>query len=573
MPQWHQAMASPEVQHWIEAAQHELADLSKRNTWTEIHSKDLPSKANVLPGTWALKVKRFPDGRFRKFKARYCVRGDKQLEGIDYFQTYAPVVSWLTVRMLLILTVFSNLQTVQVDYSNAFAQGALFEEIYLKLPPGCTGKFGTETVLKLNRSLYGLKQAAVCWYDKLKEGLLAEGWTQPLPHLEPCLFSKNGVICLVYVDDCLFFAKDKKLIHKYISDIQAAGFDLTIESDVYAFLGVEFSIDSKTGKCSLTQTGLIDKIIAMAGLEDANLKYTPADKIPLGPSDGDPPHSETWSYASMIGCLNYLANNSRPDIQFAVHQCARYTHCPKKAHSTALKRIVKYLLGTRTQGLILSPTKTITLDMYVDADFAGLWNSNAGEQDPQRVKSRSGHVLLLGNCPLLWSSKLQTEIACSTMEAEFIALSSAMRDLIPARMILQAVGKALSISVPEGAQLQSTIFEDNNGCLLLATVPKMTPRSKHIGVKYFWFRSKVGADQGVHIVKCDTKDMLADIFTKGLAYDQFSVLRSKLLGWTLSREGVSQDMPESNLCSEGFLTYVGKYLKKRQRAHACTVET
>ena len=94
--------------------------------------------------------------------------------------------------------------------------------------------------------------------------------------------------------------------------------------------------------------------------------------------------------------------------------------------------------------------------MYADADFAGMWNSNADEQDPVRVKSRSGHIILLGNCPLLWSSKLQTEIACSTMEAEFIALSTAMRDLIPARQILQALGKALKMPVPPGAALKST---------------------------------------------------------------------------------------------------------------------
>ena len=178
--------------------------------------------------------------------------------------------------------------------------------------------------------------------------------------------------------------------------------------------------------------------------------------------------------------------------------------------------------------------------MYADADFAELWNANMKEQDPSRVKSRSGWVILLANCPLLWASKLQTEIACSTMEAEFIALSSAMRDLIPARDILQGVCKALNIPVPEGAKLKSTIFEDNMGCLQLATVPKMTPRSKHIAVKYFWFRSKVGPEHGIQIVKCNTKDMLADIFTKGLTYDTFTTLRSTLMGWTLSREGVSQ---------------------------------
>jgi hypothetical protein len=308
----------------------------------------------------------------------------------------------------------------------------------------------------------------------------------------------------------------------------------------------------------LTQTGLINKIIKLTGLEEANPKSTPSDKVPLGPCPDDSPHSEEWSYASVVGCLYYLCNNSRPDLSFAVNQCARYTHHPKKTHSIAVKRIVKYLLGTHDKGLVLNPDKEFNLNMYADADFAGLWNSQADEQDPVRVKSRSGHVILLGNCPLLWSSKLQTEIACSTMEAEFIALSSAMRDLIPARLLLYEIGKALTISVPEGAALKSTVFEDNNGCLQLATIPKMTPRSKHIGVKYFWFRSKVGPSHGINIVKCDTKDQLADIFTKGLPYEQFAILRSKLMGWTLDREGVSQSKASHN----GFLAYVYSYVLK-----------
>jgi hypothetical protein len=307
----------------------------------------------------------------------------------------------------------------------------------------------------------------------------------------------------------------------------------------------------------MTQTGLINKIIKLAGLENANPTYTPAERIPLGPCLDDPPHEEKWGYASMIGCLNYLANNSRPDIQFAVHQCARYTHNPRKSHTSALKKIVRYLIGTKDKGLVLNPTKEITLDMYADADFAGLWNSDADEQDPVRVKSRSGHVILLSKCPLLWSSKLQTEIACSTMDAEFIALSTAMRDLIPARHILQAIGKALSLPVPQGASLKSTVFEDNNGCLTLATIPKMTPRSKHIGVKYFWFRSKVGPGTGIQIIKCDTKDMLADIFTKGLPADTFSILRQHLMGWTSAREGVSQDKQKT-----GLLSYLQSYCTK-----------
>jgi hypothetical protein len=201
------------------------------------------------------------------------------------------------------------------------------------------------------------------------------------------------------------------------------------------------------------------------------------------------------------------------------------------------------LVGTADKGLIFTPTKDpkdITLDMYVDADFAGMWHSQADCQDPIRVKSRTGYLLLLAGCPLLWSSKLQTEIATSTLEAEFIALSSGMRDLLPARQIFLVLAQSIGLVVPDEATLRSTVFEDNNGCLTLATVPKMTPRTKHIGVKYFWFRSKVGPGTGITIHKVATQDQLADTLTKGLPADQFATLRLQLMGWKGEvREGVS----------------------------------
>jgi hypothetical protein len=334
-----------------------------------------------------------------------------------------------------------------------------------------------------------------------------------------------------------------KKIRSLVKEIQDNGFDLTVEDDVYAFLGVEVKFDSSAGTVTLTQTGLINKIIHALGLDDANAKATPAESDPLGPgTDNDDPFDENWSYPMAIGCLGYLGGNTRPDIQYATHACARYTHRPKAIHAKAIKRIGRYLLGTRDKGIIFRPSTELTMDMYVDADFAGMWNAALDDQDPTRVKSRSGYVFMLANCPLLWSSKLQTEVATSTLESEFIALSSAMRDLIPARLILQAISKSLGLSVPEGANLKSTVFEDNNGCLTLATIPKMTPRTKHIGVKYFWFRSHCGPGSGINIVKVDTKEQLTDQFTKGLGLEAFTHLRHKLMGWAAEvREGVSQN--------------------------------
>ena len=139
----------------------------------------------------------------------------------------------------------------------------------------------------------------------------------------------------------------------------------------------------------------------------------------------------------------YLAFNTRPDIQFAIHRCARFTHNPKESHGEAIKRICRYLAGTKDKGTTFSPTKTLSLDCYVDADFAGLWLFER-DQDPVCVKSRTGYVLMLGGCPLIFKSKLWTEIALLTLEAEYIALSQGMRELLPLRNLLQEVGKNLN---------------------------------------------------------------------------------------------------------------------------------
>ena len=239
---------------------------------------------------------------------------------------------------------------------------------------------------------------------------------------------------------------------------------------------------------------------------------------------------ERWSYPSVVGMLMYLASNSRPDITSAVHQCARFSHCTKRSHEKAVKRIVRYLQGTKDKGLIIKPTQNLQIDLYADADFAGLWNSE-DDQDPTCVKSRSGYILTIGKVPLVWKSKLQTEIALSTMESEYIALSLAMRELVGMRALFDEVKEMLDLPGETQTNL-SRVFEDNEACLRLAssTMPKLTPRSKHIAVKYHWFWEKL-EPLNIVILSIDTKSQLADIFTKGLTPKEFEEKRKLVSGW------------------------------------------
>ena len=349
---------------------------------------------------------------------------------------------------------------------------------------------------------------------------------------DQCAFFGHGMIILTYVDDCLFFAKSQKDIDRVVKQLRSK-MELTEEdpgSDVFSFLGVEVKTDKDTGEVELLQKGLIDKILKTCGMADCNGKATPAGAAPLGRDETGPRCQESWNYASVVGMLMYLTGNSRPDITFAVHQCARHSHNPRRSHEQAILRICRYLKATKDRGLRFKPGSILELDCYVDADFAGLWNVES-DQDPVCVKSRTGYVITLGGCPIVWASKLQTEVALSTLEAEYIACSQAMRELLPMRGLLHKVVTKMKLTASEEVKIHSTVFEDNNGALILASAPKLTPGTKHIAVKYHFFRSHIGEDNGVQIRKINTTEQKADIFTKGLQAETFTTIRKLLMGW------------------------------------------
>ena len=275
--------------------------------------------------------------------------------------TYYPVVSWTTVRLLLVLSKTLNLQTRQVDYVQAFPQAPLKEDVYMDIPSGFY--YGdplaskSKYVMRLKKNLYGLKQAAMNWYYKLRDGLIERGFKES--KIDPCLFVKDDIICLIYVDDTIFFAKDQTIIQNMIESLQK-DFDLTDEGDVDAFLGVKFD-NLPDGQIKMTQTGLIEQILKDVGIQNESKAHsTPTLSEPLLPNEGASPFEAKWSYRSLVGKLSYLAKNTRPDIEYAVHQCACYQSNPNKAHENAIKRICHYLLKTKDQGITFTPTDDLT---------------------------------------------------------------------------------------------------------------------------------------------------------------------------------------------------------------------
>jgi hypothetical protein len=342
---------------------------------------------------------RYPDGLIKKFKARFCARGDQQLEGIDYFETYAPVVQWTTFHLMFVLQVLLGLKSLQGDITCAFLHADLEENknVYVNMPMGFTqyGKNGKKMCLKLKKTLYGLRQSPRAFWKYITVKL-EECGLQRLK-FDPCLFIGPDVICVVYVDDLIFWSKDVPQINHVAMDLWERGVDLEKVDDAAGFLGVTLDRDLSTGLLEMKQTGLIKRVIEALGLDDgyAKGKPTPAKTKPLvKDAYGEEVHGG-FSYSSIVGMLLYLSGHSRPDIAYAVNCCARYMFCPKHSHELALKRIGRYLKQMPVRGMVMNPsTELCQIDAYPDADFAGMYGHEK-PTDPSCVRVALGSSLHL----------------------------------------------------------------------------------------------------------------------------------------------------------------------------------
>ena len=193
--------------------------------------------------------------------------------------------------------------------------------------------------------------------------------------------------------------------------------------------------------------------------------------------------------------MNFLEKSTRPDISCAVHQCAQFTADPKIQHGKVVKHIGRYLAGSAQQGLIYKPDITKSLECFVDSDFSGNWNKEDADSDMDTARSRTGYVIRYAGCPIVWGSKLQTHIALSSTEAEYIAISTAMREVIPLMALLKEMSEKQFITHNNQADIHCQIFEDNSGAIEIAQTTKYRPRTKHINTQYHHFRYYVDTGQ------------------------------------------------------------------------------
>jgi hypothetical protein len=306
-------------------------------------------------------------------------------------------------------------------------------------------------------------------------------------------------------------------------------FILTKEGTLDKFLGVDIQKVGVDG-FELSQPFLIDCLVSFVedGCElDLNAKEppTPVGKPLLHKDENGKVRKHTWNYGTAVGMSGYLQGSTRPDISMASHQCARFINDPKRSHERAMIRLVRYLKTTKDRGIVFKLKPELGLECFADADFAGGWTQADGD-NLEQVMSRTGYLLRYAGCPIGWCSKLQSEIALSTAEAEYIALPKhqALREVIPLMELLREMQKYMSFLYTNTPHFKCKVWEDNQSCITMAESNRFSPRAKHIALKYHHLGK-------ISISYINTHEQLADILTKPLDDKTFFVLRMMLNGY------------------------------------------
>jgi len=326
---------------FIKAMVNEIEVHQRRHHWELCPRSEVPKDMKTIQSVWSFKRKRLPDGTLLKHKARLCAHGGQQQWGVNYWETYAPVVNWASVRLLLALSHIHGLESRSIDFVLAFPQADLETVVYMEIPYGFDRQYNNEKyVLRLLRSIYGLKQSNYNFYKKLSTALKARGI---LPcSTDNCVYASKNLILIVYVDDVLIFSKKNVWIDIFLKSLFDGDekFELTDEGDIDKYLGVDVNkVDD--GVFELRQPFLIKRIIDELNLSlvDSQKRPTPVAKPLLHKDLQGKPRVKKWKYRSIIGILTYLQGISRPDISMAVHQCARFSNDPKLSHERAVTRI------------------------------------------------------------------------------------------------------------------------------------------------------------------------------------------------------------------------------------------
>ena len=494
-----EACSSPEKEEWMEAMKEEIASLKQHKTWKLVKP---PQNARILQPKWVYRIKEDNKGNPVKFKARLCVKGFMQREGIDYFDTFASVTRYESIRLLLKLAVAKGMTLTQFDVKCAFLNGKLNETIFMAQPEGFEER-DLELVCLLLQALYGLKQSPKCWQEALTKAMHGLGLSPTLS--DPCVFKNdlNTIIAALWVDDGLVIGQNKEEVMKFLDKL-ATKFEITI-MDPDQFVGMHLVWEENS--LFISQAKYVAQLLEKYNMQDCksspypmqlNLDLTKADE-----SDEEIP------FRQIIGSLLFLARVTRPDIMFAVNRLAQFSSGFNEEHFYHAKQILRYLKGTQEFGLRYERGQ-MQLEGYTDADFAS---------DRLDRKSTSGFAFFLGDSLISWTSEKQSIVSLSSTEAEYIALSTGAKEALWLRQFLNELGA--------GSDSPTKVLVDNTSTINLAKNPILSKRSKHIDIRFHHTRELVEKGD-IKLDYIPTQEQKADILTKAMTGAKFSKQRNML---------------------------------------------
>ncbi len=497
-----EAMRSPERENWMLAAKQEFDSLVARRTWDLVPP---PQGRRIVDNVWVFKRKLGPNGQVLRHKARLCARGFSQVKDLDFTDTFSPVAAFRSLRIILALAAQFDLLLFQLDVVAAFLNGKLDHEIFMRQPKGFND--GTSRVCQLRKAIYGLKQSSRLWNENLHSTLLTLGYSRC--GSDPCLYvmikAHSVILLLVYVDDICIATNNKGLYAHTLCGLRKE-YELTEQESVSWILGWHIKRDQKTFTIFANQAAFTNSLLKKHDMLSARPVATPG--VCVSPEEQSLQSAggavSPTRFRELVGSLLFLSNCTRPDITYSVNMVCRHMSDPKPQHMIAAKRILRYLAGTSSLGLRfgkISPRSDKPfLSAFSDADWAG---------DLLERKSTSGFISFLGCSPISWFARKQPVVALSTMEAEYVALAAATREVLSLRSLLGE----LKISISE-----AVIHVDNQPALFLASNPVVTTRSKHIDIRFHFLRD-VCAKKLVAFKWVESASQIADIFTKHLKKD------------------------------------------------------
>jgi len=497
-----EAMMRSDAEEWKAVEEKELQMLKTMGVYVD---EDLPEGRKAIGNRWVFEFKLDVDGGPPIHKARLVAQGFSQVPFVDYDATFAPVAKSASVRFVAVHSALHGWHLECFDATRAFLWGDLTRTIYMRYPPGYTSP--KRGVWRLLKSLYGLKQASLIWYNLLRKVLESLGFSRSeFDHavfVYKHLWSRENVHCLLamHIDDGLAGCTSGDFLTFIKGEIKKA-FGIKDLGPLRVFLGVQFERNLATCELWIHQEMFIDSLLLEYDLTNCNAVKTPLDRDhPLGqPTDVHAPVANlTHSFQRLVGSLLFLQICSRPDISFAVLLLSQHCSSPEPRHFAAAKRVLRYLKGTRSYRLHYGGDgHDLPLSGLSDADWAG---------DKKNRASISGFVWSLGGGPVSWSAKKQNCVALSTTEAEYVALTRAVQEGIWLRQSLDQ----FHVDCPSPL----IISTDNNGAKSLSVNDSNHGKAKHIDIRYHFIRSHI--ESGSFIVKhTPGVENTADIFTKPL---------------------------------------------------------